>query len=1191
MATKRQYIRKTEEQKQAIQLQQIVNRLNREQKRYDKLEKEMKQQEKQFEKLLEQETKLERKYIRNQKTLRKIEKKHEKEYVKALLSMSDDIFTHEYDTNIYRVQLFAHFETITKSKGDVVRKKKKSEAIDSFVVKGKAQIKDKVKEKEAYWRQHLKDEYYENKKIQEVFSHFTYEVSTVQPDHIPKSKVPMKNATTLRRDWLKYAEGICEQSYEDMEGQCVYELLIERLGNYWKTISKEKLFEIFNEYVQKNANYLNGAPFHGEFTMSSGVNTDMIRFLCDKKKITMYAFDGNENCFQKVVYNSNCNYKPIAYYCLDGHMYMVTDDKVVKSLASSQKAEKNVVVSSMLEDEKREIETREYVECASFAQALTMTNCVVYLDQANISDEVHEYIANTKSIPSVKVSNHKIVQMNLKKQKLSIVCDPSYTEQYSWKDIKQICDKNQIPFTNQKIGGLIATLRKNFYRPVRRFLDEDEKQKLTKDQNMKCNLCDKKCAKFEYDYVTPIALGGSNDILNFQALCKECHQQKTEQESGDFIKFDDIASTFNDEALKIVQSHAFKQWAFVEKLYRHENAIKGKTLHKIDHAKCRRNLVMYSQHDFPMFSVMDYPTVYDRSDIKVGCYFVQTTNYFPFRGNGWYPHTMVKEALVLDIISKDEITHQFLSSFTIKNDHFKAFTQHLIDNTKEAGLDKLIVNSMVGCWGIQRSEFESIKMTLDKYEASEEIIRDDVFVYSRHLIDNSTLYEIIERKVINKDDMYLPLYNQILAMEAMELYKLEQMILENGGKPLERNTDAILYSGKEINIDLFHWDAEQKVAKYRYDELTHLKVESVCKFKRTDEFTPALFEWNVYQESDDFDGLAHAICDSNEGCQINGVAGAGKTTLANKLIALIEANEKKCIKLAPTRKAASHIKGQTLHKYYLSLFLSNNYEKKILRQLKNTDYMIVDEISMVKEVFYRFLTLLKRYAPNLKFIIIGDFDQLKPVNDKYSGDYKNSPSIYHLCDGNKIVLEKCRRSDKALFELYDGVRRGTSAVDVSQFPLKQLTELNIAYTHATRKRVNKQCMDKFVGFNEFVFCSKLEGDDRTQNVKLFQGMPIVSYKNNDKMDIYNSEVFTIHQVNTDEHTFSIMVKDQLLTFQASDFKYMFFPAYCVTIHVSQGCTFDKPYTIYDWSYVNMDKSAKYVALSRGTSINNIQIKN
>jgi hypothetical protein len=34
-----------------------------------------------------------------------------------------------------------------------------------------------------------------------------------------------------------------------------------------------------------------------------------------------------------------------------------------------------------------------------------------------------------------------------------------------------------------------------------------------------------------------------------------------------------------------------------------------------------------------------------------------------------------------NIISKDEITHQFLSSFTIKNDHFKKFTQHLIDNT------------------------------------------------------------------------------------------------------------------------------------------------------------------------------------------------------------------------------------------------------------------------------------------------------------------------------------------------------------------------------------------------------------------------------------------------------------------------------------------------------------------------------
>ena len=598
---------------------------------------------------------------------------------------------------------------------------------------------------------------------------------------------------------------------------------------------------------------------------------------------------------------------------------------------------------------------------------------------------------------------------------------------------------------------------------------------------------------------------------------------------------------------------------------------------------------MYGKYDFPMFSVMDYPTVYDGGDIKTGCYFVETTNYFPFRGNGWYPHPMVAEAMEMGIITHDNISHQFLSSFSIKNDYFKAFSEYLIDLTKSAGLDKLVVNSLVGCWGIQSAEFESIRMSLDKYEASRQLIRDGVFVSSRNLNEETTLYSIVEKLNINKEDMTLPIYNQIIAMEAMELYKMEKMIVFLGGKPMERNTDAVLYSGKQLDISKHFWDDEQTVPKYRYDEINLLQKESVCRFRRSDSFTPAEFKWNEYNETDDFDALAQQIYESKCGCQINGVAGAGKTTLANKLIGLIEANGKKVVKLAPTRKASSHIGGQTLHKYYLSLMLSNQGEKKIMRNLMNMEYVMVDEISMVKEVFYRFLTMLKRYAPHLKFVIIGDFDQLKPVNDIYQGDYRNSPAIHHLCDGNRLVLEKCRRSDEKLFKVYDGVRRG-GELDITQFPFRQLTRLNIAYSHHTRKMVNQKCMDAFMGDKDFIQCSKWEKNDKTQDVKLFEGMPIVSYKNNDKLKIYNSEMFTIDKIDKEAKTFTVIHKEEELTFQASEFKFNFYPAFCITVHVSQGCSFNEPYTIWDWSFKAMDKSAKYVALSRATKYENIQIR-
>ena len=64
---------------------------------------------------------------------------------------------------------------------------------------------------------------------------------------IPLSRIPMKNAHVLHRDWLKYAEGVVKQSYDNMNGQCVYELLTKHLSNSSKriNITKETLLETF----------------------------------------------------------------------------------------------------------------------------------------------------------------------------------------------------------------------------------------------------------------------------------------------------------------------------------------------------------------------------------------------------------------------------------------------------------------------------------------------------------------------------------------------------------------------------------------------------------------------------------------------------------------------------------------------------------------------------------------------------------------------------------------------------------------------------------------------------------------------------------------------------------------------------------------------------------------------------------
>ena len=134
-------------------------------------------------------------------------------------------------------------------------------------------------------------------------------------------------------------------------------------------------------------------------------------------------------------------------------------------------------------------------------------------------------------------------------------------------------------------------------------------------------------------------------------------------------------------------------------------------------------------------------------------------------------------------------------------------------------------------------------------------------------------------------------------------------------------------------------------------------------------------------------------------------------------------------------------------------------------------------------------------------------------------------------------------------------------------------------------------MDKFGNDKEYLLSMPLERNHKTQLTKVYEGLPIVSYRNNNDLDIYNSEVFTVHKIDVKRKHFFIMKDETELVFDIKQFKLMFYPAYCVTCHVSQGCTYDQPFTIYDWSHPCMDNSAKYVALSRATSIHYIQIKN
>ena len=123
-------------------------------------------------------------------------------------------------------------------------------------------------------------------------------------------------------------------------------------------------------------------------------------------------------------------------------------------------------------------------------------------------------------------------------------------------------------------------------------------------------------------------------------------------ESGDYI--------FSSDCVRICQ---FNGW-FDEP--------KSKKLSAYDHNKHYTSCLMGKTCVFgwPVYSVFDEVKPFD-VDIEAGFYYFNTTNYFPFKGAGWYDADLVYYACQCKMIKKNNILKQYKASTILDVDYFK----------------------------------------------------------------------------------------------------------------------------------------------------------------------------------------------------------------------------------------------------------------------------------------------------------------------------------------------------------------------------------------------------------------------------------------------------------------------------------------------------------------------------------------
>ena len=394
--------------------------------------------------------------------------------------------------------------------------------------------------------------------------------------------------------------------------------------------------------------------------------------------------------------------------------------------------------------------------------------------------------------------------------------------------------------------------------------------------------------------------------------------------------------------------------------------------------------------------------------------------------------------------------------------------------------------------------------------------------------------------------------------------------------------------------------------------LTKYPVNKIIKQETF--MSPVLTEVSkTNQDINDFKPLVKTMLDLQQSFTIQGPAGVGKSYFVKTIQDELTTRKLKFVSLAPTNKASLIINGTTLNKF------RNVMKTACKADMLNLDYIIVDEVSMMKEEFYQFLRTIKHYKKFIKFILVGDFNQLEPVNDRVVCNYSNSSILNELSDGNKLMLTTCRRADDKLFNLlqFDNIPN----IKISQFSSSS-SDVNICFTNDMRIQINDKLMKQHKSVNSIELKSLHKKiDPNSQNVILSVGMPVIGKKNDAKQNVVNNKTYKIVELNIANECLTIMDSENeeikkhndMLHQVAKDyatktkkkfvapiyepiscvripiclFQYLFYPAYCITTHKAQGQTIKEPFTIHEFD--RMDHKLKYVALTRATKLEDINI--